>query len=211
MLRARRAESVCAVRGEGLATIDENALDRVPDRELFDGAMAAWSTCSSGTATSTRSFSTEDEADPLRTEIRQQFGGIGVRIGFEGEPPRLTIVGPPEPGSPAARENLRAGDRILAIDGRPTDGMKMTDVLQVMRGLPARRCGCRFSMPTNRQPRTVELVREIINIESIFGDRRGDDGSWRFQLEADPRIAHVRIASFGERTAGELGARARQM
>jgi carboxyl-terminal processing protease len=54
------------------------------------------------------------------------------------------------------------------------------------------------------KPREVELVREVINIESVLGDRRGEDGGWRFQLESDPRIAHVRIASFGERTPMEL-------
>jgi carboxyl-terminal processing protease len=52
--------------------------------------------------------------------------------------------------------------------------------------------------------RTVGLVREIINIESVLGDRRGADGRWQFLLEADPKIAHIRIDSFGERTASEL-------
>jgi carboxyl-terminal processing protease len=50
------------------------------------------------------------------------------------------------------------------------------------------------------------MVREIITIESILGDRRGEKGQWEFQLETDPRIAHIRIASFGERTATELKA-----
>ncbi len=90
----------------------------------------AWSTCSTGKATPIRSFCTEDEADPLRAEIRQQFGGIGVRIRFVGEPPRLMIVGPPDPGTPAARANLLPGDHILAIDGQPTANMTMADVLR---------------------------------------------------------------------------------
>jgi carboxyl-terminal processing protease len=116
----------------------------------------------------------------------------------------LTIVGPPEPGSPAARESLRAGDRITAIDGRATDGMKMTDVIKWMRGLPGTEVRLTIDRDGEPQPRDVELVREVINIESVLGDRRGADGSWRFVLESDPRIAHIRIASFGERTAGEL-------
>jgi carboxyl-terminal processing protease len=149
-------------------------------------------------------FLDQDESESLRTEIRQQFGGIGVRIGLEGEPPRPTIVGPPEPGSPAARENLRSGDQILAIDGRATEGMNMNDVLKWMRGMPDTRVRLTIVRAGESKPGDVELVREVINIESVLGDRRGEDGSWRFQLESDPRIAHVRIASFGDRTPGEL-------
>ncbi len=52
--------------------------------------------------------------------------------------------------------------------------------------------------------RTVELVREIIETESLLGDTRGPDGKWKFLLPVDSRIAHVRIVMFGDRTAQEL-------
>jgi carboxyl-terminal processing protease len=48
------------------------------------------------------------------------------------------------------------------------------------------------------------LVREVINTESVLGDRRDKDGSWLFRLESDPRIAQIRITSFGDRTAAEF-------
>ena len=54
------------------------------------------------------------------------------------------------------------------------------------------------------KPRTIELVRAVIHVESVLGDRRGEDGSWIFTLGDDPRIAHVRIVSFGDRTADEF-------
>ena len=38
----------------------------------------------------------------------------------------------------------------------------------------------------------------------MLGDRRDKDGSWQFRLESDPRIALVRITSFGDRTATEF-------
>jgi carboxyl-terminal processing protease len=186
-----------------LAEIHENSLQRVPDRDLFDGAMRGMVSVLNERGDQHSQFLDEEETVQLSGDIRQQFGGIGVRIGFEGEPPRLTIVGPPEPGSPAAREDLRAGDRISRVDERPTDSMTMGDVLKLMRGVPG--TGVRLMIERgDEDPRNVELVREIINIESVLGDRRGADGGWRFLLDSDPRIAHVRIASFGERTAGEL-------
>jgi carboxyl-terminal processing protease len=189
---------------EGMAAIDTNALEAVPDRELFNGAMDGMVGVLNKRGDEHSEFLPQDEADPLRSEIRQQFGGIGVRIGFEGEPKRLTIVAPPDPGSPAAQANLLPGDHILAIDGKNTDGMSMTDVLHLMRGPRGTRLVLSIQSTAAAESRTVELMREIINIESILGDRRDEDGSWQFQLEADPRIAHIRIAAFGERTAAEL-------
>ena len=127
-----------------------------------------------------------------------------MRIGFEGEPPRLVIVGPPEPGTPAARANLLPGDRILAIDDHDTEGLAMSDVLGLMRGRPGTTIRLLIQQEHAPQPRSFELVREVINIESILGDRRNEKGAWEFRLADEPRIAHVRIASFGDRTAIEF-------
>jgi carboxyl-terminal processing protease len=189
---------------EGMAAIDANSLDPIPDRELFNGAMDGMVGVLDKHGDEHSEFLPQDEADPLRSEIRQQFGGIGVRIGFEGEPKRLTIVAPPDPGSPAAQANLLPGDHILSIDGKDTHGMPMTDVLHLIRGPRGTKVGLLVQSVAASESRTVELVREIINIESILGDRRDKNGRWQFQLQTDPRIAHVRIAAFGERTAAEL-------
>jgi carboxyl-terminal processing protease len=214
LLLATAISYACYVRGEqnphvryigdGLDAITQGALESVSDQELFDGAMRGMVDVLARHGDEHSKFLPEAEADPLRTEIRQQFGGIGVRIGFEGKPPQLTIVGPPDPGTPAARADLLPGDHITAIDDRATAGMNMGDVLQLMRGEPGTTVRLSIGRPHSPQPRTVELVREIINIDSILGERRGPDGRWEFTLPDNPRIAHVRIASFGERTAAEL-------
>jgi carboxyl-terminal processing protease len=53
-------------------------------------------------------------------------------------------------------------------------------------------------------PEAKQLVREVITVDSILGDRRGARGEWEFRLEADPRIAQVRVTTFGNKTADEL-------
>jgi carboxyl-terminal processing protease len=214
LLLATALSYVCYVRGEqnpyaryvadGLAAIDRDSLEPVPDRELFQGAMDGMVKVLRRYGDDHSQFLAEEDAAPLRMEIRQEFGGIGVRIGLEGEPPRPTIVAPPDPGTPAARENLLPDDRILSIDDQTTEGMKMSDVLRLMRGRPGTSLRLTIQHKHESAPRTVELVREIINIESILGDQRGEGGRWQFALQADPRIAHVRIAFFGDHTATEL-------
>jgi carboxyl-terminal processing protease len=204
----------CYVRGEqnpyaryiadGLMAIDKGSLERVPDQELFGAAMKGMVSVLERHGDEHSQYLPEAEAEPLRTDIRQQFGGIGVRIGFEGEPPRLVIMGPPDAGTPANRANLLPGDRILAIDDHSTSGLSMTEVLRLVRGQPGTKVRLLVEQAHAPKPRSVELVREIISIESVLGDRRRDKGGWEFRLPDEPRIAHIRIALFGERTAVEF-------
>jgi carboxyl-terminal processing protease len=189
---------------EGLETIKQGALEAVPDRELFDGAMRGMVGVLHKHGDQHSQYLNEAEANPLRSEIHQQFGGIGVRIGFLGEEHRLAIVAPPDQGTPAARAKLQPGDFILAINDQSTDGIKMNDVMRLVRGEPGSVLRLKIESPSETAPRTVDLVREIINTESVLGDRRDKDGSWQFRLESNPQIALIRITSFGDRTASEF-------
>jgi carboxyl-terminal processing protease len=204
----------CYVRGEqnpyarhvanGLMAISDGSLEPVPSGELFDGAMRGMVDVLDRHGDEHSEFFSEQEADPLRSEIRQQFGGIGVRIRFAGEPRRLVIAVPPDAGTPAARANLRAGDHILAIDDVVIENLDFDHVLRLMRGEPGSVVRLTIQHAGEAAPRRLELVREIIEIESILGDERGPDGKWRFTLAAHPRIAHLRITMFGDRTAEEF-------
>jgi carboxyl-terminal processing protease len=189
---------------EGLDTIKQGSLEAVPNRELFDGAMRGMVGVLHKHGDQHSQYLNEAEANPLRSEIHQQFGGIGVRIGFLGEQHRLAIVAPPDQGTPAARAKLQPGDFILAINDQPTDGIKMSDVLRLVRGEPGSVLRLKIESPGEPTPRTVDLVREVINTESVLGDRRDKDGSWQFRLESDPQIAVIRITSFGDRTVAEF-------
>jgi C-terminal processing protease CtpA/Prc len=106
LLVATAASYACYVRGaqdpyvryvaSGFAAIEHGSLAEVPSPELFNGAMRGMVEVLHEHGDQHSQFIPEQEADPFRVEIRQQFGGIGVRIRFLGEPPRLTVVGPPD-------------------------------------------------------------------------------------------------------------------
>jgi carboxyl-terminal processing protease len=205
---------LCYLRGEqdpfarylasGLATIESHSLERISSRGLFNAAMDGMIDVLREHGDEHSHFFVEGRAESVLDEIRQHFGGIGVRIRFLGKPPRLVIIAPPEPGSPADQARLASGDRILAIDGRETAQMTMDDVLSFMHGPIGDPIQLTIAPANADAPKIVDLVRAVINVESVLGDRRGPDGRWRFRVEADPRLAHVRIAAFGDRTALEL-------
>ncbi len=192
---------------EGYEKIDSMALDDVPDRELFQGAMNGMVDVLNKRGDAHSQFITAKQAKLFQEEIAQEIAGIGVRLRFEGNPPVLQVAGPPLPGKPAARAGIRNGDRIMAIDGVSTEGMIPTDfadVLDRMRGKPNEPLQLTVLHEDETEPVVIELIRERLTLDSVRGDRLLADQSWQFRLEQDPRIAMVRVISFGAKSVGEL-------
>lgn len=183
--------------------INERSLENPPDEALFSGAVRGMVDVLRQHGDVHSAYLEPSSAEPLREELRQEFGGVGIRVGVVGDPPQITIVEPPQPGTPAYDSPLRAGDVILAVDGADTTGRSMQEVVTWMRG-PV---GAVVEM-TVRHPDltddTFRLTRQIIRVPSVIGDYRNRDGSWQFRLKIDPRIALVRLTTFGNRTAREL-------
>ena len=175
----------------------------VPSRELFDGAMAGMVDVLDRHGDDHSQFLSDEEADPLRRRnspaVRRHRRAASLRGRAAAADDRLSARtwNAGRPGQSARRATISW--RSTAPDRQ---SMKMDEVLHLMRGEPGTTVSLDDSARAmNPASRTVELVREIIEIESIFGDRRGPDGKWQFLLPVDPRIAHVRIALFGDHTA----------
>lgn len=191
---------------DGFEAIDTLSLDPPANEELVAGAMRGMVDVLRRRGDEHSRYLRPRAAEQLLDELRGGFGGVGVRIRLLGDPPQLTVIGPPEPGGPAYRGGVKAGDHIIAIDEEPTDGMSMDDVLDLMRG----EVGEPLLLSVVRgedaesEPISIRLIREIISVPSVVGDRRLKDGTWQHLLEQDGRIALVRIQTFGDRTVSEL-------
>jgi carboxyl-terminal processing protease len=205
---------VCYLRGEqnpyaryvaaGYSVIDRWALEDVPDEELFEGAMRGMVGVLAEHGDEHSRFVNKEERDAFREDLTQEFGGVGVRIRMLGKPPWLTVIGPPEPGTPAFTVDIRSGDRILAINGKPTRSMKLLDVLKQMRGPVGEPVVLSLIHQGETEPIDVTLTRAVITVESILGDVRSKDNDWRFRLAQEPRLGYVQIIKFGDKTEAEL-------
>lgn len=188
----------------GFSIIDRWSLVNPPDQELFDGALQGMVGVLNRRGDEHSMFVDEQGRESFREDLIQEFGGIGVRILQLGDPPQLTIVGPPEPGSPAASSDIRSGDLIVAIDGKHTAGMAMEDVLAMMRGPVGSAVVLTVQHADTDEPLDVEIVRDTITVESILGDYRDESNRWQFHLLSDTRIGYMRITKFGDKTEEEL-------
>jgi carboxyl-terminal processing protease len=188
----------------GYSLIDHWSLVAPNDQELFDGALQGMVEVLHKHGDEHSMFVDEQDRDLFREDLIQEFGGIGVRIMQLGDPPRLTVVGPPEPGTPAFTADIRSGDIIVAIDDKPTNDLPLAEVLRSMRGPVGEAVVLSVLHEGDTEPVDVSIVRAVITVESILGDIRDDVNHWQFQLAADPRIGYVRIIKFGDKTEEEL-------
>lgn len=137
----------------------------------------------------------------FKTAVSHQFGGIGIKVGMERR--QLTVISPLV-GSPAYRAGLIAGDRILEIDGKPTKGLRLDDAVKLLKGETGKTVTLKVSHPGRTETEEVSLTREVIRLETVLGDLRGEDDLWDYLLDDDSRIGYIRITGFGRNTTEDL-------
>ena len=71
------------------------------------------------------------ELDEFRGSVESEFGGIGIQITMDGG--QLKVLSPLV-GTPAYRAGVLAGDRIVEIDGKKTEGLGMDGVVKQLKG-----------------------------------------------------------------------------
>ena len=74
----------------------------------------------------------EQRAERMDEEFHGEYSGIGIQ--FEIRDGAIVVISPLE-GTPAYRLGIRAGDRIVEIDGKPlAKGLTNDDVFKLLRG-----------------------------------------------------------------------------
>ncbi len=93
-----------------------------------------------------------------------KFGGLGMVVGLrEGI---LMVISPIE-GTPAARAGMKAGDKIIEIDGESTINMNLTESVGKLRGDPGTQVVLSVMTEKATEPKQVTLKREIIAIPTV--------------------------------------------
>ncbi|WP_418957349.1 S41 family peptidase [Streptomyces tritici] len=118
-------------------------------------------------------------------EFEQALGGryTGVGLSARHAAGGGVEVADVRADGPAGRAGVRAGDRLLSIDGRPVGGLSVSEVVSLLRGdgVP----GSSVVLATERagSARTVTLRRARLAIETV-SVRRLDDGTLLIRVTA---------------------------
>ena len=124
------------------------------------------------------------------TGLTGKYQGVGAYIGIREE--QLIIIAPLA-DSPAEKADIRAGDKILEIDGEPTSELTLIEATLKIRGPKNTSVRLLILHEEDSEPVEIEIVRGEIELESISVEMHGD-------------IAYIRIAQFLRSTGSDLRA-----
>jgi carboxyl-terminal processing protease len=120
--------------------------------------------------------------------LEGKFEGIGAHVAAEDG---QVVVISPVADSPADRAGIRAGDVILEVDGRSTEGLSLVEVVLLVRGPKGTAVSLLILHEGDTEPELIEIVRAEVELPSVRFEMRGE-------------IAYINITTFSERTAEEL-------
>ncbi len=169
-----------------LAVVEANFADPVkPETAIYKGAIPGMLR----TLDPHSNFFDPKDYKDLRTDQSGHYSGVGMMVGPRND---RTIVLAPFAGYPAYKAGLRAGDVIVEIDDKKTDGLTVTQIADRLKGTK----GTKVQIKVERdgsEPITFNIVRAEIERSTVpdcFFIR--------------PGIAYLDITQFGENTSKEM-------
>lgn len=110
------------------------------------------------------SYVSKDELRRMQEDFSGEFGGIGIQIGMRDN--QLVVIAPIE-DTPACKAGLQAGDLILEINSKSTQGMSLTDAVSLIRGPKGEPVELTILSSGENKPKKVSIVRGIIPAHSV--------------------------------------------
>lgn len=135
-------------------------------------------------------FLSRRQFEDVQSDLRAEFGGIGVQIELRND--RVVVIAPIA-GSPGERAGIMRGDELVAVDGAPLEPPLMANAVQRLRGKPKTKVSVTLHRPATGETLQFDLVRDIIRVETV-----------RTARLLEPAIGYIHLTQFTERTGEEF-------
>ena len=166
--------------------VETQYVDEVDPAKLIDGAISGM----------VRSLGDPHSAylDPatykkLKEHSEGTFGCIGVVMGFDDAEVKVISV---MDGTPGASAGLKAGDRILRVDGEETKEMEPEIVAAYIRGEAGSQVVLTIAR-AGQANRDYAITRDHIRVKTVAG-----------RMLEEPGVGYIRIVQFSENTGKEF-------
>lgn len=162
--------------------LKEDFYQKTKDENLVTGAIKG---LFSGLEDPYSQYYTKEEFDRLKEQTSGAFVGIGILISPTEDDDYLTVVSPLE-GSPAEKSGIKAGDKIIKVNGKTVYAKNSDEVVGMIKGkkgteveLTLKRDGKEFDVKVKRD----EIVSKTIDSKML-----------------DDKIGYIKMTSFSENT-----------
>lgn len=134
----------------------------------------------------------EDDQSELEQMLKNSYGGIGSIITWDAKLKRSVIAEPYE-GMPAATSGLKAGDVLMAIDGKDLAGKNNQEVSEMLRGQVGTGFKLTVQRPGTEKPLDFDIVRRSIQLPIIS-----------YYTVLDNQIGYINLSTFSGNPSKEF-------
>ena len=106
----------------------------------------------------------ESQIEEYKLMTMGQYGGIGALIQQHGSD---VVVSEPYEGCPAQTAGLRAGDKILKVNGQSTQGKSSSDVSDILKGQPGTKITLEVERVGEKKPVVINVTRKEIKLPNL--------------------------------------------
>jgi carboxyl-terminal processing protease len=135
-------------------------------------------------------FIPESEVEDYKFITTGQYGGIGALIHQQGE---FVVISEPYEGSPAQKSGIKAGDKILEINGKQAKGKTYDDVSSFLKGQAGTTVNLLVQRDGESKPLEKTITREIIKIDNI-----------PYYGMVDQQTGYIKLTGFTQNAAKEM-------
>ncbi len=132
----------------------------------------------------------KEKDDELKRMTTGKYAGIGAIIMQRGD---WVYVSDPYEGLPAQRNDVRAGDKIISVDGVDCKGKTTSEVSNLLRGKPNTEVKLVLGRDGQKKPLKRAFLREELKMPTVD-----------YAAMVTPRTGYLAFREFTEHSAGEF-------
>jgi carboxyl-terminal processing protease len=135
-------------------------------------------------------YSPEELATFSREQLRAAYGGLGMQIEDQQGVITVTRV---FPNTPAERGGVRAGDRVTAVNGASTRGLKIEEVSGRLIGEAGTTVQATFSRAGVSEPITGTFKRAVVHVPAV-----------PYAVVLEGGVGYIPLQSFNETSSNDV-------
>jgi carboxyl-terminal processing protease len=135
-------------------------------------------------------FIPESQVEDYKFITTGQYGGIGSLIHQQGD---YIVISEPYEGSPSDKAGLKAGDKLLEVNGKVAKGKSYEDVSAILKGQAGTTVNVLIQRDGDSKPFEKAITRENIKIDNI-----------PYYGMVEPNTGYIKLTGFTQNAAKEL-------
>lgn len=165
--------------------IEQNYVEDVKSKDLLYGAIKGMME----TLDPHSNFLPPEVFKDMKTDTQGKFGGVGLEVGMKDN---LLVVISPIEDTPAYRAGIKAGDKIIKIDGESAKGMSLSEAVSRMRGKKGTEVKISIWREGMNKPKEYKFNREEVKIATVKSEL------------LEPNYLYAKLTTFNENSTPDL-------